>query len=428
MTKILVIAYYWPPAGGPGVQRWLSFVEHLPEFQIQPIVLVPENASYPIKDESLVDRIPKDLVVARKIIKEPYGFARWLLGKKTEEMSSGILKEQPEGIAEKLALWIRGNFFIPDARKGWIKPACKKALELIEEHGIKTIVTTGPPHSMHLIGMQLKDRLGIKWIADFRDPWTSIAYHSKLRLSRTSQKKHLALESKVLNTADRIITTSKITAQEFSTITSQPITVITNGYNEDESYSEEIALDKKFSLSFIGSFLSGRNPISLWKSLSYLVQNQEGFKDALEIKLIGVVSEEVVNSIAEYNLSDYLVLLPYVSHKEAIEFQRITQILLLIEIDRHETRGIIPGKLFEYMAAKRPILAIGPEDWEAGQMVRELQCGHYFRHGDEVQMRSQILTWFQDYQNGALIVRGMQTDQYGRRQLAKKLSEVIEWE
>ncbi|MGB5668372.1 MAG: glycosyl transferase family 1, partial [Maribacter sp.] len=197
MQKILIITYYWPPAGGPGVQRWLKFVKYLPEFGIEPVVYIPENPTYPIIDDSFTLDIPKGIKIYKHPIREPYHIARIFSGKKAKRISSGIIKAKNQSVLEKIMLWVRGNFFIPDARINWVKPSVKFLTNIIEIENIDTIITTGPPHSVHLIGHGLKELLGIKWIADFRDPWTSIGYHKKLKLTKNSQRKHRELEHRV---------------------------------------------------------------------------------------------------------------------------------------------------------------------------------------------------------------------------------------
>ena len=265
--KALIITYYWPPAGGPGVQRWLKFVKYLPEFNIEPVVYIPENPSYPLIDESLLDEISNDVTIVKQSIKEPYKLANLLSKNKSNTISKGIIKEQKkQSLIEKFMLYARGNYFIPDARKAWVKPSVAFLSEYIAKENIEVIITTGPPHSLHLIGLQLKKRLGVKWLAAFRDPWTRIGYHPTLQLSHSSKLKHTALESNVLNSADQLVVTSINTKKEFQQLTNRPIEVITNGYDIDSVGS--IELDTKFTLSHIGSLLSGRNPEVLWKVLN----------------------------------------------------------------------------------------------------------------------------------------------------------------
>ncbi|MCR9263202.1 MAG: glycosyltransferase [Flavobacteriaceae bacterium] len=422
MQKILVIAYYWPPAGGPGVQRWLKFTKYLPEFGFTPIVYVPENPSYPIIDEKLVGEIPKDIKVLKQPIKEPYAWASLLSKKKTKTISSGIIKETNPSTMEKLLLWIRGNFFIPDARKLWVRSSMEYLAKVIADEGIKTVITTGPPHSLHLIGLGLKKRYAIQWIADFRDPWTTIGYHKKLRLTPYAQRKHKKLEQEVLVSADKIVVTSHTTKKEFEAITDKPIKVITNGFDEA---LKPMAQDDNFTISHIGSLLTGRNPVGLWQALAELVQENKDFGNTLRIQLAGVIGEEVLKSIHGFGLDPYLNQMGYLSHDQVLEVQQKSQILLLLEIDSQETQGIIPGKLFEYLNAKRPILALGPEGWEAGAMVTTVQAGEFFLHSDVASLKSVLLDWFKKYQQGELQINSKDVEQYHRRALTHSLAKFI---
>ena len=423
MKKVLIVTYYWPPAGGPGVQRWLKFVKYLPEFGVEPIVYIPENAHYPLKDPSFVEEIPENVKVYCYPIKEPYGLARIFFRKKTQRISAGIIRSKNQSLVEKCMLWIRGNFFIPDARKNWVAPSVKFLEGVIEKEGLETIITTGPPHSLHLIGLQLKKNKSLKWITDFRDPWTSIGYHKKLRLTARSKRKHKQLEREVMAQADHIITTSETTLMEFMEISETPGTVITNGYEGD--YDGGVPLDSNFTLSHIGSLLSGRNPKNLWKVLSELVLENRDFDQKLRLQLAGTVSDDILESIKSYGLWDNTELLGYLSHKEALALQRRSQVLLLVEIDSEETRGILPGKLYEYMAAKRPILALGPKLWEANRIISETRSGSTFDHTDEKHLKNVILEWFKQYQENKLQTQSVGVEKYSRKQLAKRLSKLL---
>ena len=422
--KLLIITYYFPPAGGPGVQRWLKFVKYLPEFDIQPIVYVPENPTYPIIDEGLVSEISDKVIVLKNQIWEPYQLASVFSKKKTKKISSGIFPHQKkQTFLDKTFLWVRGNLFIPDARVFWVNPSVAYLEKYIKENNIDTIVTSGPPHSLHLIGLELKEKLNVKWFADFRDPWTTIGYHKALRLSAYADKKHKQLEHKVLNTADTIIVTSKTTKAEFQAITNRPISVITNGY--DIENVEKQALDSKFTLAHIGSFLSDRNPRFLWESLVELLHEIPDFKSNLEIKLIGAVSQEVLDAIAEFNLNDYLNLLGYVSHREAIAHQKKSQVLLLIEINSEDTKSIIPGKLFEYMVSNRPIIAIGPQSSDFADIIKETNTGVFFDYSEKAKLKSVILDFYNQFLEGKLQANGVGLQQYSRKNLTKQLAQLI---
>ena len=424
MKKVLIITYYWPPAGGPGVQRWLKFVKYLPEYNIQPIVYVPENPTYPIVDEGLIQEVSDKAIVLKNTIFEPYQLASIFSKKETKGISSGIIPNQKkQTFLQKILLWVRGNVFIPDARVLWVKPSVNYLEKYISENKIDTIITSGPPHSLHLIGLKLKQNLNVKWFADFRDPWTTIGYHSALKLSSYAEKKHKKLERKVLNTADTIIVTSKTTKTEFQQITQKPIEVITNGYDV-ESIAKQ-TLDEKFTLAHIGSFLSDRNPIILWESLQELCAENELFAQFFQLKLIGKVSQEILDTIDAFNLNSYVNNLGYVSHIEAIEHQRKSQVLVVIEIDSAETKSIIPGKLFEYMVSERPILAIGPEDSDFAEIITSTNTGVFFTYTEKERLKSQILAYFELFLEQNLKVYPVGLQQYSRKSLTEKLAQIL---
>lgn len=424
MKKVLIIAYYWPPAGGPGVQRWLKFVKYLPDFDMEPIVYVPENATYPIIDQDLVNQINKKVTVLKQPIKEPYKLASIFSKKSTTTISSGIIKAaKKQSFIEKILLYVRGNFFIPDARVGWVNPSVDYLSNYIKTNAVDVIITTGPPHSMHLIGLELQKRFAVKWIADFRDPWTSIGYHKELKLTDKSAQKHKDLEKEVLTKADTILTTSFTTKQEFAEITQQPIHVITNGY--DIETIEKPALSTKFTISHIGSLLTKRNPRILWKALKEILKENKQFRNDFQLQLVGKVSSEIIDTIKEFKLDMYLNVIGYVSHTEALKYQRSSQVLLLIEIDSYETIGIIPGKLFEYMAAERPILAIGPVESDVERIIKDTNAGKYFNYDHLEEVKQYILDCYQKYQQNDLKVHGIGLQYYSRKKLTEKLAEVI---
>ncbi|MCO5723635.1 glycosyltransferase family 4 protein [Robiginitalea marina] len=426
MQKVLIVTYYWPPAGGPGVQRWLYFASYLPEFGVEPVVYTPENPHYPLRDEGFTDQVPPGIRVLRKKIWEPYHLAKWLSRRKTQRISAGIINRDRPSRVERLLLWIRGNFFIPDARRFWVRPSVRFLSKVLREEGIHTLVTTGPPHSMHLIGLELKEKTGVRWVADFRDPWTSIGYHEALLPGKRANKKHRALEQKVLRQADHIITTSETTRDEFRHLTRRPIQVITNGFTGSPNRKEQP--EGPFILAHIGSLLSGRNPVPLWQGLKNLLARHDGLRQDLRIELTGLVSDETQRSLRAHGLEPYVTITPYVSHGEALELQRKAQVLLLPEIDSPKTVGIIPGKLFEYLAASRPILAIGPPGWEAGRIVVECGSGAAYGYGQENEIESQLLQWYRSFRNGTLEVAGVGVSRYHRRELAKRLAEEVLWE
>jgi galactitol-specific phosphotransferase system IIB component len=422
--KLLIITYYWPPAGGPGVQRWLKFVKYLPDFDVHPIVFVPKNPTYPIVDSNLVSEVSDKAIILKTPIFEPYQLASFLSKNKTKKISSGIIPNQKkQSFLEKLMLWVRGNLFIPDARVFWVKPSVAYLEKYIRENEIDTIITSGPPHSLHLIGLELKQKMNLKWLADFRDPWTTIGYHKSLRLSQYAANKHKQLESQVLNSADTIIVTSKTTKAEFQALTTKPIEVITNGFDVEKV--DKQTLDTKFSLAHIGSFLSERNPKILWESLVELCTEIPDFKSHLEIKLIGAISQEVLETIEQFGLNSFLNNLGYVSHAEAVAHQRKSQVLLLIEINSEATKSILPGKLFEYMVSERPIVAIGPKDSDFAEIITNTNTGVFFEYSEKAKLKQTIQEYYNQFLESKLQSHAVGLQQYSRKNLTQQLVELL---
>ena len=422
--KVLIVTYYWPPAGGPGVQRWLKFVKYLPEFGIKPVVLIPENATYPILDESLLNEIPNDAEILKLPIKEPYALASLLSKKKTGNLASGVISEEKkQSFIEKVLLFLRGNLFIPDARVSWVRPAVAFLEDYIANHSVDAIITTGPPHSIHLIGEQLKQKTKLKWLADFRDPWTTIGYHKALKLTKYARKKHERLEKQVLNNADQIIVTSRKTQEEFQTKTQKPIVVITNGY--DHYKRTKRPKDVKFTLAHIGSLISKRNPVMLWKVLKELISDNPEFKAYFKLQLAGVVSDEVICSLKDFNLLYHVEQLGYVSHDKAQELQQTAQVLLLLEIDSEDTKAIIPGKIFEYMVSETPILAIGPENSDIEDLIKTTNTGGYATAHNADLIKGLLMSYFQQFLKGELKSYPIGLNQFSRKELTKKLADVL---
>lgn len=422
--KVLIITYYWPPAGGPGVQRWLKFVKYLPDFGIEPVVYIPENPTYPILDEGLVDEVPKGVTIVRRKIFEPYGLASALTGKTAKRISSGIIPiERKQTFLERTSLWIRGNMFLPDPRVFWVRPSAKFLEKYLKENGIDTVITTGPPHSVHLIGLKLKEKMGVNWIADFRDPWTSIGYHKSLKLTVFAEDRHKYLEEKVLNAADHIVVTSPSTRLEFSEITQKPIDVITNGY--DVALEKNDKLDAKFSLAHIGSLLSERNPTILWQALAELIREVPGFADDFELKLIGTVANDILVALKSYDLNPYVNSLGYVPHHEAVKHQKRSQVLLLVEINSVETKSIIPGKLFEYMVSGRPVIGIGPTGSDFAQILEQTHTGVFIDYSEKEKLKHTIHDFYGQYRTGNLSANAVGIEQYSRKNLTAKLAGLL---
>lgn len=415
--KVLVLTYYWPPAGGSGVQRWLKFVKYFRDFGIEPVVYTVENPSYALEDKNLENEIPRGIEILRQPIWEPNN----LLGKK-KGTSAGFLNSNPSLIG-KITHYIRANYFIPDARKYWIKPSVKFLSNYLKEHKIDVIISTGPPHSMHMIGMELKKKHAIKWISDFRDPWTDIDYFHQLPLTKRAIRKHTRLEKEVLRNSDSVIVVANTMKENYKSF-AEKIHVVTNGYDAENQYSEQI-LDENFSITHIGMMNDDRNPKTFWKVVSEIVGENDEFKKDVEIKLIGKVSDACISEIEKRDLTDNLNRIDYLPHSEVLHHQRSSQVLLLAINDVPSAKGIITGKIFEYLNAHRPILAIGPTDGDLSEILNNTNAGIVVDFNDEVSLRSSILEFYRLYKEKSLIVNSMNIEQYQRKSLTKKISDII---
>ena len=424
MKKVLIITYYWPPAGGPGVQRWLKFVKYLPEFNIKPIVYCPKNPAYPTFDYSLYRDLSDELTVLKHPINEPMKVLNKFFRDKINNYSKGIIpKVNKQSLLDRLLIFIRGNFFVPDSRIFWVRPSVKYLSNYISNNQIDTIITTGPPHSIHLIGMELKSKFKLKWFSDFRDPWTAIGYHDNLKLNSIIKKKHFKLEKVVLSKSDHIIVTSNRTKTLFSDYTTSPITVITNGF--DTEIENKVTLDENFTLTHVGFLSNDRNPQILWNVLSDLVNELKGFKEKFKLVLVGDTSPEILDSINLAGLNPYLKLIGTVSHLEAIKYQNQSQLLLLLEANTIAASYIIPGKLFEYLSANRPIVAIGPEFSDIQPIISQTSTGEYFNYLEYEKLKSHILFLFSLYNQRSLKITAKNIENYSRYNCTKQLSEIL---
>ncbi|MEI6752259.1 MAG: glycosyltransferase family 4 protein [Paludibacter sp.] len=427
MKKVLIITYYWIPSGGAGVQRWVKFAKYLRDFGYEPIIYTPENPEYPSIDESFEKDIPANIKVLKSPIWEPYNVYRNLTGKKNEPINAGFISEnKKQGWKDKLSIWIRGNFLIPDPRRFWIKPSVRFLTSYIKENPVDAIITTGPPHSMHLIGLGLKKQFSnIKWVADFRDPWTNIDFYKDLNLNWISDKIHHRLENKVIQRADNVLVVSNEMKIEYELLKPKSIQVITNGFDESDVQKIAVQTDSKFSISHIGTLNAARNPKTVWKVLSKLCNEMPDFKSDLQIQLIGKVDFSVLEDIRKTGLTDNLHKIDYLTHSEAIAKQQSSQVLMLLINNSANAKGILTGKFFEYMAAKRPILAVGPVDGDASTILKETDAGIMVDFQDEISTRNAILSYYKRYKTDSLIVNNASVERFSRRSLTADLAKLL---
>ena len=418
--KVLIITYYWPPSGGSGVQRWLKFSKYLRDFNIEPIIYTVDNPSYPIKDTSLESEIPLDLEVLKQPIFEPNYFLS-IFGNNKKKESAGFLNPNPT-LLGRFFQYVRANYFIPDARKFWIKPSVKFLSNYLKNNEIEVVITTGPPHSMHIIGLALRDKFKIKWISDFRDPWTEIDYFQQLPLTKKANKKHHQLEQEVLEKSDMVIVVGETMKKKFLKH-NHNIEVLTNGFDSYEN-SLTIELDSNFSITHVGSMNTDRNPTILWEVLYEISSENIDFKNNLRIKFIGKIDDTVIQDIQVFNPKN-IVRIPYLDHKEVRKYQASSQVLLLSINQVPNAKGIITGKIFEYLQAKRPILGIGPEDGDAAAILKKTNAGNIVGFNNKIELKAAVLKLYKDFKEERLFVKSINIEQFHRKNITRQLAQVI---
>ena len=434
MKRVLIISYYWPPTGGSGVQRWVKFAKYLPSEGWQPVIYTPENPEQLAVDASLEAEVPAEAEVIRRRILEPYGIYEKLLrrsGHSKEAVEVNPVNAQNKSFVQKVAMWVRGNFFRPDPRCLWITPSVKFLKKYLEEHPVDLIVSTGPPQSMHLIGRRLSLETGVPWIADFRDPWTKIFYFKHLSMTRATKRWHHKMEKKVLDDATAVVAVSPLVQQEFQAMTLTPVELITNGYDECDfpaGKCEEAAggPGREFTITHTGLFAADGNPTVLWEVLAEKCRKDDNFRKALKIKLIGKTDEQITASLKEAGLSENVINMGYQPHAKAIEEQRKASLLILPLRKEPEYKAVLPGKLFEYLASWRPVLGIGQTDGAMSMILNSTKTGIVLGWDDKTSIGRYLDFCWQKHLEGTLTVDDADISQFTRRNLTRRMAELFD--
>ena len=411
MKKVLVITYYWPPSGGAGVQRWVKFIKYFKDQNINPFIISvdPDFASYPLIDNSLTNDIPDNTNVYLTKTNEPYSLYKKINNNQTPY--AGFANEGRPNFFQKIARFIRGNFFIPDSRKGWNNFAYKKAVEILEKENIDTVITTSPPHSTQLIGLKLKETQNIKWIADLRDPWTDIYYYKSMLHTKWAKQKDLNYEKRVIEKSDKVVVVSdsikQLLLNKSNLVKESKIHIIPNGFDDDDFLVSSKNNNSKFLLSYVGTITKDYPLDSIKKSISNLNINLEFTGKADE------PTKLLLNEVASFN--------NHVKHKESINLLLASDMLLLVIPKISNNKGILTGKLFEYLGARKPILCIGPTDGDAAKIIEECKAGKTFDYSDE----NGIYDFIETYMSNEFIFENKNYLKYSRRNLTKNLSKIL---
>lgn len=434
MKRVLIISYYWPPTGGSGVQRWVKFAKYLPEEDWQPVIYTPENPEQLAVDSSLEAEVPSEAEVIRTRITEPYALYKKVLrrsGHSKEAVEVNPVNAQNKSFLQKAAMWVRGNFFRPDPRCLWIRPSVRYLKKYLEEHPVDLIVTTGPPQSMHMIGLRLAKETGLPWVADFRDPWTKIFYFKHLSMTPATERWHKKMEKAVLDEASAVVAVSPLVQQEFQAMTDTPVELITNGFDECDFPSEKDTEayggpEKDFTITHTGLFAADGNPTVLWDVLREKYQADDDFRKRLRIKLIGKNDEQILKALKDRGLQEALTDMGYQPHSVAVEQQRKASILILPLRKEPEYRAVLPGKLFEYMASERPVLGIGQPDGAMAMILGEAKTGTVLDWDDKKGISEYIEKCWKMHLEGRLTTVGADISRFTRRSTTRQMAGLFD--
>ena len=434
MKRVLIISYYWPPTGGSGVQRWVKFAKYLPEEDWQPVIYTPENPEQLAVDASLEAEVPSEAEVIKTRITEPYALYKKVLrrsGHSKEAVEVNPVNAQNKSFLQKAAMWVRGNFFRPDPRCLWIRPSVRYLKKYLEEHPVDLIVTTGPPQSMHMIGLRLAKETGLPWVADFRDPWTKIFYFKHLSMTPATERWHKKMEKAVLDEASAVVAVSPLVQQEFQAMTDTPVELITNGFDECDFPSEKDTEayggpDKDFTITHTGLFAADGNPTVLWDVLREKYQADGDFRKRLRIKLIGKNDEQILKALKDRGLQEALTDMGYQPHSVAVEQQRKASILILPLRKEPEYKAVLPGKLFEYMASERPVLGIGQPDGAMAMILGEAKTGTVLDWDDKKGISEYIEKCWKMHLEGRLTTEGADISRFTRRSTTRQMAGLFD--
>ena len=432
--EILLITFYWPPAGGVSAQRWLKFVKYLVLHDYNITVVTADESHYPELDYSFDKDIPDTVDVHRVKMRDPRRIYKSIV---RSEKKQGTKKDDLDRIfhippgertfLQKLSLWVRANFFIPDARSPWIKPAIKKIMALASRTSFDFLITTGPPHSVHVVGLMVHRKTGVKWVADFRDPWLDIGYHEKMPMSQWADNRHRQLERQVVEEADGVIVVSDYWKKGYNKYNAKHIEVITNGYDEDDFKDLECSMSRDFLISHIGTLHADRNAPELWQVLNELLAEDDLFGQHLKFQILGNLDMGVLEELSQSSVKDHLDVRGFVSHPVAIK-EMLTSSVLLLLVNRSDRNalGRMTSKIFEYLAARRPILLIGPIDSDPAKLLAQTKAGVSVAFDDKANLKKTLQIMFENYKNDDLCMVPERVEMYSRRRLTEQLISFIE--
>ncbi|MBV6473793.1 MAG: hypothetical protein JPMHGGIA_02088 [Saprospiraceae bacterium] len=420
--RVLVISYYWPPSGGSGVQRWLHFVRYLRAYGWEPVVYTVENGEYPYLDPGLAALVPEGVEIIRRRIWEPYSWFRRMRGRGGHIDPTVLGSGGAGGWRQALAIWVRGNLLIPDPRCFWIGPSVRTLQFYLKAHPVDAIVSTGPPHSMHLIGLKLHAATGIPWLADFRDPWTQIFFFKQFRPGWLARWRHRRLEQTVLRQASAVVTVSRHCQKGLEELSGRSVSVVTNGF-EPFTRPEQVPKGDKVQMLYAGVLTQDRNPGLFWEVLASEVERRQAIRDRFQLTFIGTVDPGIPDCAKAAGLRN-VVHLPAMPH--ALLQEKLWEADLLLLVGVPGDPGVVTGKLFEYLFLHKPILSISPPGSDAAAILESCCAGVNAGFDDGAGMRNMLDQAFGWLASGGFSPDDACIEAYSRRNLTMRMAGLLD--
>ena len=426
--SIGILAYYWPPAGGSGVQRWLRFSNQLCNLGWDVHVFTFSNPKYPIVDKHNLEIVNPKIKI-NKI--KGFEFPRFLtkissqesvyyhvLSNKNSSLTTPFLRYNRLSQGRYFYHMLRELFLFPDARKFLINPTYKFLKKYYKENNLNTLITTGPPHSMHLAGMKLKQDIGVNWIADFRDPWSNFFQNKLLNQLESTMKKHVKAENEVLKNCNAAFTTSQSLRSKF--LNKNPnVFYIPSGFEEKIEQTDH----DKFRILYTGSMKDIQNPQNLWLALHELIESDENFKKDVEIVLVGNIDRWIINSVEFKKIRDRKIL-SYMPKKELnLEISKAS-LLVVCSVNYADSNDIVPGKFFHYLAANKNILGISNMGSDLEKIINETKSGMSFDYNNYEDLKNYIYKCYQNFLKGVK-PRNELNENYLSINIAKEIDKIV---
>ena len=428
MKKVLIISYYWPPAGGMCIIRPLKLAKYLRKSGWEPIICTAKDPHYPFDYQKGFLDVPEDIEIIKIPILEPYGIYKRLMGHKDKSVLADVINNPTNtSFIHKISVWIRGNFFIPDARCLWINPVVKELSAYLRKNHIDAIITTGPPHSVNHVGYLLKKKFNLPWLADFQDPWTQVDYYNHFKISPWAHKRHRKMENQVFDNADLITIVSDSWKRDLQSIGAKNVEVIPLGF-DPQDFNTKVELDKEFTLTHLGLLGKDRRPFTLLKVIKELCDENDSFANQMKLQLVGNVNDALKKEIKQLGLSSKVIYKGQIDRDEALKIMQSSQLLLLLLNRFKNVKGTMPGKIFEYIGAQRPILSLGPSlETDLEKMLKKSSSSVYLEYDDSCKIKNYLLTQFDLFCiSGIPINENQLQEEYSHQKIADTFASYLD--